>query len=442
MHGSDSIWGPAKAQQLRVAVSGGLLIACSLLGRSAAAEPELGTDAAEQAPSAEAVQPPELRRFVDAAYPATAKAHRLEADVVLALTVGTDGKVTDVEVIEAAGHGFDEAAAMAAREFVFVPASRAGVPVAARILYRYSFRLDPPASGKETPETPSNPPSSALHGRLTISGGKVPLAGASVIVIDAAGTRHSAVTAEDGAFELVGLAPGRAELWVVSPGMRPFVEDLELLPDRVATHNAMLERADDETLEVSVAGERHPAVTERRYSRREMQTMPGALGDSLRAVQNLPGVGVPPLGTPDLVVRGMGPRANLVFVDGLLVLNAYHQWGISAVVPTEMLEELSFFPGNYGVEYGRGMGSMVELWICSAAAVRATTTAHSSASRVGPIVAVTITSAGRCSRAATNQRAALDRRWRSSSIRAAPRRCRRARARDPSRPCTLGRSRC
>ena len=58
----------------------------------------------------------------------------------------------------------------------------------------------------------------------------------------------------------------------------------------------------------------------------------------------------------------IGKEKNIeVFVDGALIPQAYHFGGISSVVPAEILERLEFRPGNFGPEFGRGMGGVVAL---------------------------------------------------------------------------------
>ncbi|MGD0675053.1 MAG: TonB-dependent receptor [Polyangiaceae bacterium] len=82
------------------------------------------------------------------------------AEVVLAITIGVDGRVRDVSVMQSAGAPFDATAKEAAMRFVFEPAEVNGRPVAARIRYVYDFGLSAPAS--ERPPTPSPHPSEVL----------------------------------------------------------------------------------------------------------------------------------------------------------------------------------------------------------------------------------------------------------------------------------------
>ncbi|HJL18805.1 MAG TPA: TonB-dependent siderophore myxochelin receptor MxcH [Sandaracinaceae bacterium LLY-WYZ-13_1] len=91
--------------------------------------------------------PPRLIERTDAAYPPQALEAGREASVLLELRVDAEGAVTEATVVEPAGHGFDESAREAARRFRFEPARQDGEPIAARIRFRYEFRL--PSSGAE-----------------------------------------------------------------------------------------------------------------------------------------------------------------------------------------------------------------------------------------------------------------------------------------------------
>jgi TonB family protein len=104
---------------------------------------------AQPAP-APALSPPVLIEAAEAAYPQEARAQGLEATVLLQLTIDAEGRVAEASVLEAAGHGFDEAAQEAALRFRFEPAKRDGVPVGARIRYPYAFHLPVPATESAT----------------------------------------------------------------------------------------------------------------------------------------------------------------------------------------------------------------------------------------------------------------------------------------------------
>jgi TonB family protein len=104
-------------------------------------------------------------------------------------------------------------------------------------------------------------------------------------------------------------------------------------------------------------------VTQRSLTADEASHLPGARGDALASIEAMPGVGHSPPLSGLLILRGSGPNDTNVFVDGTGINLPYHFGGLSAVVPSEVLERLDFYPGNYEARYGRGMGGAVEFGI-------------------------------------------------------------------------------
>jgi TonB family protein len=103
------------------------------VGRAAAAPP--------QAPVADVVTPPIRTRMVNPDYPSVARAAELEGDVVLRAIVGADGKVRDVEVLQAVHPVLGEAARKAVLRYEYTPGRRNGVAESATVRITVSFRL-------------------------------------------------------------------------------------------------------------------------------------------------------------------------------------------------------------------------------------------------------------------------------------------------------------
>ena len=95
--------------------------------------------------------PPSLKSRAPAPYPADALRERLEANVGLEIDVDASGAVTDARVTTPAGHGFDEAALAAARQFTFEPARQNGVAIPARVQLNYEFHLPAPEPSPPAP---------------------------------------------------------------------------------------------------------------------------------------------------------------------------------------------------------------------------------------------------------------------------------------------------
>lgn len=314
--------------------------------------------APEEAPAT--ITPPRLIHFESAPYPAEAQAAGLEANVVLQLDIDREGNVTNALVTQPAGHGFDEAASEAATKFKFEPARRGETPIPARILYRYDFTLTPaePAAEEAAPTV------GALRGVVRALE-EMAFPGASIRATSEAG-EFAATTAADGSFDFSDLPPGKYKVRVEAPGFAALEveEDVE-----VGTALEVVYRISppiEGAFEVTIQGERPPReVTRRTIERREMERIPGTGGDALRSLQNLPGVARPPGLAGLLIVRGSGPQDTQTFIDGTEVPLIYHFGGLSSVVPTEMLEKIDFYPGNFSTQYGRLMGGIVDVGIRS-----------------------------------------------------------------------------
>ena len=124
--------------------------------------------------------------------------------------------------------------------------------------------------------------------------------------------------------------------------------------------------AADEALDLEVQGEKPPREpTKHVIDAEEISRIPGTNGDALRAIGSMPGVARPPGGEGMLIVRGSSPNDTQVFVDGTNIPMIYHFGGLSSVIPTEMLEKLDFYPGNFGPQYGRAMGGVVDVGVRS-----------------------------------------------------------------------------
>lgn len=311
-------------------------------------------------PKKAVVVPPKLLRFQEAPYPKEAQDQGLQGSVVLTLTIDATGKVTAAEVKERAGHGFDEAARDAALQFVFEPATRDGKPIPVKILYRYDFTLRVAAPPADAPPPPP-PTVGNLSGTLKIAGVDAPLAGAEVQVTLPDGTSRKVLADAQGRWSLEGVPPGKYRVRVSAPGYEATTED-ELVAAGEATEVVYRVVPEAEGLEIDVVGEKPPReVTRRTLERREISRIPGTGGDALRSIQSLPGVARPPGLAGLLIVRGSAPQDSLAFIDGTGVPLIYHFGGLSSVVPTELLDQIDFYPGNFGVRYGRLMGGIVDV---------------------------------------------------------------------------------
>ena len=136
-----------------------LVIALGRGGALAHAQAPAPAAEAPRAPEPEPMTPPSVKEHAEAPYPPEALAKRVEGAVGLEVDLDAGGNVVGVRVATPAGHGFDEAAAEAARHFSFEPARRRGVAVPSTVRFTYEFHLPPPVP----PPLASAPPGAAAE---------------------------------------------------------------------------------------------------------------------------------------------------------------------------------------------------------------------------------------------------------------------------------------
>jgi periplasmic protein TonB len=87
------------------------------------------------------ITPPTLLREVKPDYTEEARRLGIRGDVVMEIVVRRDGRVGDVRVLQGLGHGLDERAVTAVRQWSFSPATRRGAPVDVMVEVAMEFKL-------------------------------------------------------------------------------------------------------------------------------------------------------------------------------------------------------------------------------------------------------------------------------------------------------------
>ncbi len=352
----------------RLLAASGLLAAVSLPRSALAQRGSTGTPAAaagpEQptppaaSPAPAAVTPPNLTHFEHAAYPKEAEQAGLEASVVLVLEIDDAGAVKSATATPKVGNGFDEAAEAAALKFTFEPAHRGTRAIASRIKYLYRFTLAKPLV--DAPK--AHVPVKNLRGKVLAAGTNAPLAGARVVARGPDGDAMTTDTEPDGTWAFIDLPPAVYHLTV-----KANLYDADRTDETVEAGKAtqiVFHLFPEAGEEVTVKGARPPReVTRETVTEEEINRIPGTNGDAIRSLENLPGVARPPALLGLLIVRGSAPADTQTFVDGTPIPIIYHFGGLSAVLPTEVLDKIDFYPGNFSSQYGRAMGGIVDVGV-------------------------------------------------------------------------------
>ena len=297
-------------------------------------------------------KPPVLKRFVEAEYPPDLAAVGVTGAVVFALVIDEVGQVLQATLIEPSPYpSFNAAAIHAVTQFEFEPAEIDGKPTSVEITYRYEFvlRSAPAAAPAEAPV--------ALFGRVVERGTRSAVANAA---IEAGGVTTE--TDADGKFELRGVAPGKVTVRVVSPEHAPLSLEEIIASGKKKEVEYRLTRRHYDPFEAVVRGDRtRKEVSVYTLRTEEVRSLPGTQGDTLKVLQNLPGVARSPFGLGLLVVRGSAPQDTKVYLDGVEIPLLFHFGGITSVIGSETIASLDFYPGNFGARYGRAMGGTVDV---------------------------------------------------------------------------------
>jgi TonB family protein len=315
--------------------------------------PEAAVPAAAPA-QLRAIRPPRLVTFVEAEFPPSEIASGRGATVVLQIAIDGSGRVVSVTVVGSATPAFDAAAVAAAGQFVFEPATIEGKPIPVKITYHYEFTLTDKLVKKLAAD---------FVGTIRDRATKQPLANVRV----ALDTGQQAVTDEQGKFAILDVTPGEHAVTVSGEAVATVGTTETFAPSKRLDATYDIDRKkgaanEDEEEEIVVTAVRlKKQIVSTEVQASQAQKVPGAQGDVLKVVENLPGVARAAVGSGALVVWGASPEDTRVYIDGIHVPRLYHDGGYRSVLPSGFVKSVELLPGGYGPAYGRGLGGIVKV---------------------------------------------------------------------------------
>ena len=130
---------------VRLTLSAVVVATASIVTTAAVARafplPALTADAAPAQATSPGIKRPTVVDMKKAEYPESAKAKKIQGDVVMDVLIDAQGKVSDVKVVQKLADELDAAAAAAIRASTFRPGTKDGKPVPVRVTLTVAFRL-------------------------------------------------------------------------------------------------------------------------------------------------------------------------------------------------------------------------------------------------------------------------------------------------------------
>lgn len=205
-----------------------------------------------------------------------------------------------------------------------------------------------------------------LTGQIREAGTRNLLAGVEVEVVSVNAENEAPIrtgfTDGEGRFSFRGLEPGEYFVRARSAGYLSSAFEVEVRANEVTdgTYYIEAEYYDEYTIRTT-AKRPKSEVSRQTLTLDEVRRVPGTNGDVVRVIQNLPGVARASFVSGLIVVRGSAPQDTKVFLQGDYVPLIYHFLGGPAIVNTEMVESIDFFPGNFSTYYGRSTAGVIDL---------------------------------------------------------------------------------
>ena len=200
-----------------------------------------------------------------------------------------------------------------------------------------------------------------IYGTVSQQNLKQPIVSAQVRIVE---TGQRVLTDENGEFQFRDLPPGNYTLAANASRYKPSTDTaVTVTPAEITRVEIHLEPVVVSFDEVEVtSGRPPPSVGRQSLSGSEIQRVPGAAGDALRALQSLPTVGVANDFSGALYIRGGSDEDNLYYFDRVPIGYPYHFGGIVSSLSSEVIERIDVYAGGYGAEFGVDSQAVIDIY--------------------------------------------------------------------------------
>ncbi len=198
-----------------------------------------------------------------------------------------------------------------------------------------------------------------IRGTVKLRGGEVGIPNVTVRLI---GTERQTLTDTNGKFRFDKLQPGTYTLTATAAGARPVSGVVTVKSEELAEVKLEIKREVFTLEEIEVLGQQmQPRVGKQTLRAKEIKRVPGTVGDVLRALQVLPGIGVGNDWDSILYIRGGPPGDNRFYFDRLSLFYPYHWGGVTSTIHSDVPSQIDVYAGGFGAEFGTDAQAVIDI---------------------------------------------------------------------------------
>ncbi|MBI3557124.1 MAG: carboxypeptidase-like regulatory domain-containing protein [Deltaproteobacteria bacterium] len=198
-----------------------------------------------------------------------------------------------------------------------------------------------------------------ITGILLERGTRAPLPSVNIYILP---EKIKAVTDQDGKFTVENVPEGPFN-WVVNLAGYEKLDKKDVAGADGKPRQLYLEKSSYQVYETTIYGKaKNRDDSARTLRASEFLTVPGARGDPVKAVQNLPGVARANGFSSQVIIEGSAPQDTRYWIDGHEVPIIFHFGGLTSVLIPESIDRVEYLAAGYGPEYGRALGGQVGVW--------------------------------------------------------------------------------
>ncbi len=201
----------------------------------------------------------------------------------------------------------------------------------------------------------------SLQGQIFEKGKRIPLSNIKVFVLP---DKLQATTDEKGFFELNDIQTEQSTVVINAGGFLRYERPLVFSPEKNQYSVSIYLEKDRTSADIEVDVVDSNTLrdqSKKTLNRRQIFEMPGANGDPVKAVQNLPGINRPQGFSSQVVIQGSAPKDTSYDFEGHEIPLVFHFGGLTSVVMPEAVDSVDYYSVGYQSDRSRALGGIISL---------------------------------------------------------------------------------